>query len=760
MKPETIAITGNPNCGKTTIFNNLTGSRQTIGNWPGVTVEKLEGFMKFKGKDYRIVDLPGIYSLSAFSDDERVSRDYLLSGEADLVINILDAANIQRNLYLTVQLIELNLPVVIILNRIDIAEKLKIQIDIKALSSLLGCPVIEISAVRKGDDLKLKEAIEQYTGNLSRNTVKVEFPNEIDEVITLWEPRLQSFSRKINADAGWIALKILEKDPLLREKAIRLKALSMEDITEAGQKIESLLHESTDIIIADYRYGFIQGVARKCITKKSNPKEVTDIIDSIVLNRFVGLPLFLTVMYLAFKFTLSIGGAFIDFFNGITGAFFIDGFSALLSAIHAPELIITILASGAGAGIQAVASFIPIVFSMFFMLSILEDSGYMSRAAFVMDRLMRVMGLPGKSFLPLMIGFGCTVPAVMAARTLEEKRDRIMTIFMSPFMSCGARLSVYALFTVAFFTGDPGAIVFSLYGVGILLAVITGYIMKKTIFISEPSNYVLELPTYNLPRMKHILIHTWLRLKTFITGAGRIIIIAVMVLSFFNSLGTDGTFGNENTHKSMLTAAGKSTIPLFKPMGISDDNWPAAVAIFSGTFAKEAVVGTLNSLYSQMHAQPDETEEKKEILTKIKNEIYCAFASIPANLKNEFSGFFSVPEISADETSGSSGTLFLENMRRYFKGRAEAYSYLLFILIYFPCMATLGAVSKEGGVILAVTQAVYLTVLAWIVSVLFYQFTAGHDLFWIAAAILLFIIVIAVFYITGRVINHKESSTP
>ncbi len=759
MKPETIAITGNPNCGKTTIFNLLTGSRQTIGNWPGVTVEKLEGYMKYREKEYRIVDLPGIYSLSAFSDDERVSRDYLLSGEADLVINILDAANIQRNLYLTVQLLELKLPVVIILNRIDIAEKMKILIDTDLLSVQLGCPVIDISAVRKGDDVKLKEAIYTFSKNYSFHHARVDFPNEITEIIQNWAVPLRPISEEIHADASWIALKLLEKDSLLTEKTLASGALSLRDITTAEKKIESILHEAADIIIADYRYGFIQGIARKCVVKQSDPKEITDKIDSVVLNRFFGLPLFLGVMFLAFKLTLSVGGAFIDFFNGITGAIFIDGFTVLLESLHAPQWIITVLASGAGAGIQAVASFIPIVFTMFFMLSILEDSGYMSRAAFVMDRLMRMMGLPGKSFLPLMIGFGCTVPAVMAARTLEEKRDRVMTVFMAPFMSCGARLSVYALFTVAFFSGNAGAVVFSLYGAGIMLAVMTGYIMKKTIYPSEPSNYVLELPTYNLPRIRHILIHTWSRLRAFISGAGKIIIVAVMILSFFNSLGTDGTFGNENTDKSLLTEAAKSTIPLFRPMGITDENWPAAVAIFSGPFAKEAIVGTLNSLYGQMNAAPDASASKGEAIKKIGTDIREAFISVPVNLKNEFAGFFSTPELSAVNEADTASTLFLENMRRYFAGKTGAYSYLLFILIYFPCIATLGAVYREAGIGVAAAQTFYMTVLAWIVSVLFFQFTAVMDFFWITVALLLFIMIIAAFYAAGRIINRKHGES-
>jgi len=755
---KTIAITGNPNCGKTTIFNILTGSSQRIGNWPGVTVEKLEGYMKYRENDYRIIDLPGIYSLSAYSDDERVSRDYLLSGEADLVINILDAANLQRNLYLTVQLMELNIPLVIVLNRIDLAEKMKIEIDSKQLSALLGCPVIDISAIKKGDDTRLKEIISQYSEEYSASPSRVEFPNEIDEIRESWLGRLEQTAASINADPLWFGLKILEKDPVITRLAIQSGAISSDEIRAAEHAVESILHESSDIIIADYRYAFIKGIARKIIINKSDRKEITDWIDSFVLNRVIALPLFLTIMYLVFRITMSIGAIFIDFFNGITGSLFIDGFTTLLETIHSPQWVITVLADGAGAGIQAVASFIPIIFTMFFMLSILEDSGYMSRAAFVMDRFMKVMGLPGKSFLPMMIGFGCTVPAVMAARTLEEKRDRVMTVFMSPFMSCGARLAVYALFTAAFFQQNAGAIVFSLYAIGIILAIFTGYLMKKTIYPSEPSNYVLELPIYNLPRLKHILIHTWLRLKSFIYGAGKIIVIAVIILSFFNSLGTDGTFGNENTDKSLLTEAGKSTIHLFSPMGIESDNWPAAVAIFSGPFAKEAVVGTLNSLYSQMRSQDPDSGTEPPALERIKIGIAEAFKSIPENFIKEVEVFTGAGDINGPEEQEGESTLFLENMKRYFNSKTAAYAYLLFILIYFPCLATLGAVAREAGVLVAVSQAIYMTLLAWIVSVLFYQIMSGGDLFWIFTAVLLFIIVIFSFYITGRIINRKQAS--
>jgi ferrous iron transport protein B len=587
MHHPTIVLTGNPNCGKTTLFNALTGSNQKIGNWPGVTVEQIEGIMNNNGKEYRIVDLPGIYSLSAFSDDERISRDYLMSREADLVVNIVDAANIDRNLYLTSQLIELKIPMVIILNRMDLAKKQNKIIDTAILSAQLGCPVIESTATNKSDIIKLKEEIPGFIGRVKDSSRKVDYPNEIEDIISLWTERLKEFSIEMKVEARWISLKLLEKDPLIRQAVIAKTSITEDEISLKISQLENLLHESADIIIADYRYGFIQGVAKKVVTKKTDRKEITDVIDSIILNRVIALPVFFLVMYCVFQVTLFSGELFLDFFDAVSGAVFVDGTRHILSALNSPQWVITVLADGAGAGIQAVASFIPIIFAMFFMLALLEDSGYMARAGFVMDRLMRLIGLPGKSFVPLMIGFGCSVPAVMAARTLEEKRDRIITIFITPFMTCGARLSVYVLFTTAFFTQNPGVIILSLYAAGIVIAVFTGILMKKTVLPGEPSYFVMELPVYNFPRFRHIIIHTWVRLKLFLFSAGKIIVIAVMILSFFNSLGTDGTFNNQNSEKSVLTSAGKSIAPAFSPMGISEENWPAVVAVFPDHLQKK-----------------------------------------------------------------------------------------------------------------------------------------------------------------------------
>jgi ferrous iron transport protein B len=751
MKQKIIALAGNPNCGKSTIFNGLTGGNQTIGNWPGVTVEKLEGFM---GGDVKIVDLPGIYSLSAFSGEEEIPREYLLKGDADLVVNIIDAANIERNLYLTTQLIEMKVPMIVVLNRIDLAEKQDKKIDVEALSSLLGVDVISSSAILKGDIEKLKSEILKYAGNSKTPSRKVEYPNEVESVIESWEERLAPLTSLIGADERWIALRLIENDHKIRKIVTAQTGIDENEIDGAIKNMESLLNESADIIIADYRYGFIQGIVRKSVVKKTDNKEVSDSIDRIVLSKYGGIPLFLAVMYAVFWVTLSIGGAFIEFFETISGVIFVDGSAYLLGVVNSPAWLITLLSSGVGAGIQAVAAFIPIIFAMFFMLSILEDSGYMARAAFVMDRFMRLIGLPGKSFVPMIIGFGCTVPAVMAARTLEEHKDRIMTIFILPFMSCGARLSVYVLFTAAFFQEYSGLIVMSLYLAGIALAVFTGFLMKKTIFAGEPSHFVMELPPYNFPRIKHILIHTWSRLKLFMLSAGKIIVIAVTILSFMNSLGKDGSFGNENSENSVLTSIGARMVPVFEPMGIEEGNWPAAVSIFSGPFAKEAIVGTLNSLYSQMESGIEDEEEESSPGEKIRE----AFMTIPVNLGGAFSGITDPLGIDREEAavSETSGSGIFEMMRKHFKSGINAYAYLLFILIYFPCVATVGAVFREAGAFVAVTQTLYMTVMAWIIAVLFYQAAAGHSLFWITFSLAMLIVVMSLFKAAGIAAGYSR----
>ena len=759
MNKTTIAIVGNPNCGKTTLFNGLTGGNIKTGNWPGVTVEKREGMFKFENNNITIVDLPGIYSFSAYSEDEKIARDYILSGDPALILNIIDATNLERNLYLTTQLIEMKVPIIIVINMMDIAEKQNININLDELSKKLSLPVIGISAINKNDIGLVKAELNKCLTDPVISNTEVEYPNEVEAIIAKWQDDVSQIANKLTIDNRWIAIKLLENDSWVKEHVVRNGCLSENEIHEEQDKIEKILKDSPDIICADYRYGFIHGVSKVTVRKIASRQTVTDKIDKVILNRVLGIPIFLVIMYLIFWTTITVGGAFIDFFDIFFRTLFVDGFGSLLETWNSPEWLKIFLADGIGGGIQTVATFVPVIFMMFFILSILEDSGYMARAAFVMDRFMKVLGLPGKSFVPMLVGFGCTVPAVMATRTLESKKDRFLTIFMTPFMSCGARLPVYALFVAAFFPRNAGLIVFSIYLIGIIFAVLTGLLLKSTIFKGEASYFIMELPPYHRPRLKHILIHSWDRLKGFILRAGKVIVIVVVVLSFLNSLGTDGSFGNEDSNNSVLAKIGKIITPIFKPMGIEEKNWPATVGLFTGIFAKEAVVGTLNALYSQIAASSSEDNEEEGEEFDFWAGIIESFQSIPEGLSGIFSalrdplglGIIQEEEQETLVEEIGTGTSLFGQMHFYFsKGKPQAFAYLLFILLYFPCVAAFGVVIKEAGIIFGILNAIYLTVLGWIVATFFYQITVGHKVLWIFMPLAIVVIIIMSLYITGK----------
>jgi len=470
------------------------------------------------------------------------------------------------------------------------------------------------------------------------------------------------------------------------------------------------------------------------------------------MHRFWGIPIFLGAMFLVFWVTINVGGIFIPFFDKLFGAIFVDSTAYLLSAVGAPAWVIAILSGGIGTGIQTVATFIPVMFFMFLMLSLLEDSGYMARSAFVTDRFMGMVGLPGKAFVPLVVGFGCTVPAIMATRTLDNRRDRLLTIFMAPLMSCGARLPVYALFAAAFFPAASGAVVFSLYLLGILLAVLTGLLLRHSLFAGEQSHLLMELPPYHRPRMGSVLTYTWERVQMFLFRAGKVVVLGIAILSFFNSLGTDGSFGNEDTGNSVLSAAGRKVTPVFGPMGISHDNWPATVAIFSGVFAKEAVVGTLNSLYAETDRGRTVRSESTGVGFNLLTEIDAAFASVPEAFTAFWASISDPLGLKAYSRSPAAAPspVFASLHRHFHIGPASAYAYLLFILIYFPCLATMGTAMREMGAKYAVVMGIYLTAVAWGMATLFYQIAAGGSLLWGAVSAALLAGIALLFLAVGR----------
>ena len=647
-KHFTIAIAGNPNCGKTALFNALTGSRQHVGNWPGVTVEKKEGYFELGGRHIRVVDLPGTYAIFANAEDERAAVDYLLSREADLIINIVDATNIERNLFLTSQLADMHLPMVIAVNMMDIAEHRGIVLDLQALSETYGIPCIPLSAVSDKSVMNFVGEMAHVLAAPMPLPKPMVYADKVEEAVKLLEPKVAPVAKLLNADDRWVALMYLGNEKSYADK------FAEAGVTIDKAEVTRLLGEEPEFAIAESRYSKSHEVAKAVIESSRTKKTFSDKIDAVLLNRWAALPIFLVIMYLVFWIAVTIGSAFIDFFDVLFGAIFVDGLGYLLGdVLGCPSFVTAILADGIGAGIQTVSTFIPVIFFMFLCLSFLEDSGYMARAAFVADRFMRFLGLPGRAFVPMMVGFGCGVPGIMGSRVLESKRERFLTIFLVPFMSCGARLPVYALFAAAFFGKMAGTVVFLLYLAGVLFAIAYGLFLKKSLFQGQASNFVMELPPYHLPKFKSLMIHCWQRLRDYIWRAGKVITLAVAVLGFLNSFGivekmyvdVDGktteivqadegyqmvqeneageaenvalpegfvvdeskvvksnefTAGNGDSENSLLSVIGKAITPVFEPFGVEKENWPASVSLFTGLLAKEAVIGTMNSLYSMV----------------------------------------------------------------------------------------------------------------------------------------------------------------
>ncbi|MGD9919031.1 MAG: Fe(2+) transporter permease subunit FeoB [Paenirhodobacter sp.] len=774
----TIGVVGNPNCGKTTLFNALTGAKQRVGNWPGVTVERKTGRYSSGGINYVLVDLPGTYSLDVADEgvslDEKIARDYVASGEADLIVNIVDASNLERNLYLTSQLLEMKVPMLVALNMMDAAEEAGMNIDLKILEARLGCPVLAIVAARHKGLEALNQAIRHSADSRSVPDVTIRYAEPLEKAVTTLLPRIAEAARKHHVDPRWLALRLLEGDGLAQQIA---GTDAGADLAAMRKEVEDDLGDDIDISLADTRYGWVNALTAAAVTRRGRvSRNLSDRIDRVVLNRALGVPIFLVAMHLMFMFTINIGGAFIDAFDIVTGAITVDGFGALLAALGAPEWLIVLLADGVGGGIQVVATFIPVVGFLFLFLSFLEDSGYMARAAFVMDRFLRSIGLPGKSFVPMIVGFGCTVPAVMATRTLESERDRKITIAMAPFMSCGARLPVYALFAAAFFAAWAQYVVFALYLTGIAVSVLTGLVLKHTLLRGEVTPFVMELPPYHLPTFKGVMLRTWERTKGFVIRAGRVIVPMVLVLNVLNTIGSDGSYGNEDSDKSLLSEIGRTISPLFAPFGLNEENWPASVGIFTGLLAKEAVVGTLDSLYSELgEAQPpaaepalrsqdgtsplswraDMTEEAlpapaADESLDLLGTIGEGLATVPTNLADALGswldplglniGDVSDEAVAAEEQDVHEGTFGA--MAARFDGGVGAFAYLLFILLYMPCVAAIAAVRRESSLRWTIFVTGWTTGTAYVVATLFYQvarFSAhpASSAAWIAGCVVL-----------------------
>ncbi len=732
MSQHIISLIGNPNCGKTTVFNALTGSRQRVGNWPGVTVDKKTGNFSYDGHDIEVVDLPGIYSVTPTSvsgEDEVVARNYLLSGEAQVVVNIIDASNLERNLYLTSQLIEMGVPVLVVVNMLDIAKQHKIKLELKALENQLGCPVVGLIANRnKGVD-ELKKALVSFLDKPVMTKVSVHYNEVIEKAVAEISAKLS-----LGEKSRWFAVQLLEHTPGIESFFEEEK---LKDVLKIVEETDKHFEGNTDIEITNARYQLVSDIAEKVIVREGSVgATLTDRIDRIILNRWMGLPIFLLIMYVTFLFTQNFGAVFIDFFDILVGGIFVEGLGQLLASWGTPEWLTVFLSNGIGGGLQTISTFIPVVFFMFLFLAILEESGYMARAAFVMDRLMRALGLPGKAFVPLLVGFGCNVPAIMATRTMDRASDRIITVMMTPFMSCGARLPVYVLFATAFWPTNGQNLVFGLYLIGIAAAILTGYLLKRTALPGAAGAFVMEMPPYHIPTLKGVMIRTWDRVRTFMFRAGKVIVVIVACLAFLNSMGTDGTFGNEDSEKSVLSEIGKTIVPVFEPMGIQEENWPAAVGVFTGIFAKEAVVGTLNSLYDTLsvdQAQEAAAAAAEEPEGESSFSLSDTFSEAVGTIGENFAGLagalsdplgISVGDLSdeaaaAEEQGVSLGTI--DTIKTLFGSTSGVFAYLLMVLLYVPCVAAVAAIYREVGTKWTIFACAWTLALGYSAATIFYR---------------------------------------
>lgn len=599
------ALAGNPNCGKTTLFNAVTGSNQYVGNWPGVTVEKKEGKVIGSETDASIVDLPGIYSLSPYSMEEIVTRNYLIDEKPDLIINIVDATNLERNLYLSLQIAELGRPMVIALNMVDMLEKRGDTIDYPLLSALLGITIVPISASRGTGIHKLIHAAEHEVIHATSNTHLDRHCNlgdppdlytgAVRQAVKLIEDLIRDNCKEHDLPLRWSAVKLIEGDAPTLEK-LNLSDTQLSCLESIVRELETD-HIDREMVIADQKYRFICSVTQKAVKKghEDGHLTVSDRVDQIVTNRYLAIPLFFAIMGLVFYITFgALGPRLSDLVGGFINGTLAGAMRGLLTEIGAADWATGLVCDGIIAGLGAVLAFLPQILLLFFFLSILEDSGYMARAAFIMDRALHVIGLSGKSFVPMLMGFGCSVPAVMSSRTLENEKDRRLTIMLIPFMSCSAKMPIYSLFIAAFFGASRGLAVCSIYLLGVVVAILCAFLLQKTVLKGGHAPFVMELPPYRLPTAKTLSLHVWEKLKDFLTKAGTVLLgasVVVWALQYFNF-----SFQHvQDSSQSILGLIGTAIAPLFRPLGFGD--WQSSVSLLSGLIAREQVVSSLGILY-------------------------------------------------------------------------------------------------------------------------------------------------------------------
>ena len=741
-----IALVGNPNVGKSTIFNTLTGSRQHVGNWPGKTVEKKEGRMRVGDEEILIVDLPGAYSLTAYSLEEIITRDFIISEHPTAVVAVVDAANLERNLYLVAQIMELDVPVIISLNMADVANGRGLKIDTEQLSQRLGgVPVVETVGNRSMGLDKLRQAIAQVSKQPHQALPQARYDGVLGAEIALLETQIAAREALATRFRPyWLAAKLLENDPAMVEVLETLGAADLLDsVATAQSRIEAATGEDAETLIADHRYTAIGAVTDSVLVRPEHAVlTASDRVDEIITHRIWGLPIFLLIMWVVFQFTANVSAPYLDWVDSFINETLYGWAEAALTALGLGETwFADLVTDGVIAGVGGVLVFVPVLLFLYFALAILEDSGYMARAAFVMDRVMRWMGLHGKSFLPMIVGFGCTVPAVYATRTLENERDRKLTGFLATFMSCGARLPVYVVIGAAFFGAASGNLIFAMYLLGIAVALAVGFAFKQTVYKgAPPTPFVMELPPYRLPRLRDVLRQMWERTRGFLIKAGTIIVgvsMAVWLLMAIPAGADAGSFNDVPPEQSIFGVVSGAIAPVFAPAGFG--TWEAAGSLIAGFLAKEVVVGTMAVIYVGEGAAAEEAaptsfledvgaaitsfgEAAALTVQEVLNIAPRTINLIPGVEVAEFD-FFGRAEEEENTTSLENALVasFTESAGSAAAGAVAAIAFCVFVLLYVPCMVAVAAMRQEFGARWMWAQIGFTLVLAWFAAVLVFQ---------------------------------------
>lgn len=727
-----ITLAGNPNCGKTTVFNLLTGARQQVGNWPGVTVERRSGTAQYQGQKYAVIDLPGVYSLlGGGGTDQKIARDFVLTGDTDIIVNIIDASNLERHLILTEELLAVGKPMLVILNMVDEAQRLGLDPQADILAQKLGVPVVPMVARKGRGKDELFKALAQVLAQ-HHPGIMPRYEAPVEAAIATVAAAQKSGSA---AQRRFEALRFLEERAQPPQELAAAVAQAREEVSQACDD------DAADVLAAA-RFAWANDIAAQTLLQRDKSGARTGLVeklDRIVLHDWVGVPVFLLVLYLVFVVSYNGGKIFQDFFDKGSEAVLVGGVGHLLWRAGLPDWVVSVMATGVGGGITMVMSFIPPIGLTFLFLALLDDCGYMARAAYAMDRLMRRFGLPGNALVPMVIGFGCNVPAIMGARIIEDPRGRLLTVLMQPFMSCSARLTIYMAFALVFFKENGGQVVFLLYVLGIVAALLTALLLGKTAIPGKPMPFIMELPPYRLPGVQSVLLQAWQRLKVFIFRVGKVIVVLGFLLGILPGIGiTSQGIQTTDIDHSLLAQGSRALVPLFKPMGVKEDNWPAVSGLIAGAAAKEVVIGTLNGIYQRQSAEAGENEfAENEVVDKLKE----AAATIPENAKAFFGSLVDPLNLhsleSEEDTKSESGAsdATLGALAQAFTP-LSAFAYLVFVLLYVPCASTIGALRREAGFGWMIFSTAYSTLLAWASAVCIYQIGTwaehpGASLLWV-----------------------------